>query len=344
MRITEKYVLKELVPVFLVGNLFFIFILLIDKIVDLSELILAKNVPFFFVAELIIAYIPSFLVITIPTSTLLSALIVYGRLSDDSELVAMKSLGADKYNIFKPSILLGFISLVLALLMSLYLMPKGNDFAIERLMQISKYVSINDFKENELYTEIPGFVLYTDKRVDKNKFLGLIIINKKDHIVIQAKKGEIVNTTEGSLVFNLDNGVLIDTKGEIPSKLEFKSFVVNVPIITEKKFDVRNERLMSIRNLINHLNKSNIIKFELSKRFALPFASIIMAIFGAVVGSFFHRGGKAFGLSVSIIIVLIYNTLLLLSQNLINMLNPYLAAWVANIIFIILLVYLLRRA
>jgi len=343
MKITEKYILKELVPVYTLGNIFFIFLLLLDKIVDLSELVLSKSVPFFFIVELIIAYLPSFLIITLPTSALLSSLIVYGRLSDDSELIAMKSLSAKKFSLYFPALSLGIISFVFAIVISLYLMPKGNDFAIKKLLDISKFVSINDFKENELYTEIPGFVLFTENKLDKNRFKNLIIINKKENIIINAKDGEILNSAEGSLIFDLHNGVLVRVGKETPSKVEFKNFAVNIPVSSFKNIKVRDERVMDIKSLVKNLKKDKIYQFELSKRFSIPFASIIMALFGAVLGSFFHRGGKAFGLTLSIVIVLIYNTILIFSQNMLYVINPYVSAWIANIIFSFMLIYFYRR-
>ncbi|KAA0258018.1 YjgP/YjgQ family permease [Deferribacter autotrophicus] len=343
MKLIEKYIIKELIPIFILGNFFFIFLLLLDKLISLSDLIFTKNVPFFFIIELIIFYIPSFLVITIPTSTLLASLIVYGRLSDDSELIAIKSFGANKISLYKPTIIFGTLSLILAILMSTYLMPLGNEFAIKKLFEVSKFVSIKDFKEHELYTEIPGFILYADKKINHNKYSGLIIINKDKNVVITSKLGTITNTNDGNLIFNLKKGSLLNMSKTTPSKIEFSNFLINIPIIAKNKIDIKSERLMTLKELKSNFKKNTLYKFEYSKRFALPFASIIMAFFGAILGSFFHRSGKTFGLFMSILVVLVYNSLFIFSQNMINTMPPFLAAWIANIIFCLLSILALKK-
>ncbi|MGA1845941.1 LptF/LptG family permease [Deferribacter abyssi] len=343
MKLIEKYIIKELIPIFVLGNLFFIFLLLLDKFISLSDLIFTKNVPFFIIIELIIFYLPSFLVITIPTSTLLASLITYGRLSDDSELIAIKSFGANKITLYKPTVVFGMLSLALAILMSIYLMPLGNEYAIKKLFEISKFVSIKDFKEHELYTEIPGFILYADKKLDDNNYKGFIIINKDKNVVITSKLGTITNTNNGNLIFNLKKGVLLNMNKSTPSKIEFSNFLVNIPIITTNKIDIKSERLMTMKELKKNFNKNTLYKFEYSKRFALPFASIIMAFFGGILGSFFHRSGKTFGLFMSIIVVLVYNSLFIFSQNMINTVPPFFAAWIANVFFCFLSLFALKK-
>ncbi len=106
VKIIDRYIIKELIPPFLLGLLLFTFVLLLNRIFKLTELIVTKGVPFTEVLRLVSYIMPSFLTLTIPMSLLLGALVAFGRLSTDSELVALKATGFSLYRLMAPVIAL----------------------------------------------------------------------------------------------------------------------------------------------------------------------------------------------------------------------------------------------
>ena len=62
------------------------------------------------VFEAIPLFVPNMLPYTIPATTLFASCVVYGRLSHDNEVVAIKAAGVHLINILKPAILLGMIT------------------------------------------------------------------------------------------------------------------------------------------------------------------------------------------------------------------------------------------
>src|SRR5206468_12781186 len=62
------------------------------------------------VLEAIPLFIPNMLPYTIPATTLFASCVVYGRLSHDNEVVAIKAAGVHLINILKPALLLGTIT------------------------------------------------------------------------------------------------------------------------------------------------------------------------------------------------------------------------------------------
>ena len=66
MRILDRYVWKELVTPFCLGLLIFTFLLLIDRIFDLTDLIINKGVPVHLVLMMLVYISPAILVLTIP--------------------------------------------------------------------------------------------------------------------------------------------------------------------------------------------------------------------------------------------------------------------------------------
>src|SRR4030066_576789 len=81
IKTTYLYILKEILPIFLIGMMVFTIILLMDKILKLIELIVNRGVSLSDILMLLLYLSPSFLIFTIPMSVLLGTLLAFGRLS-----------------------------------------------------------------------------------------------------------------------------------------------------------------------------------------------------------------------------------------------------------------------
>jgi len=347
MKILHKYILKEIFPIFFLGNIFFVLLLLLDKIIDLADLFFTKNVPAWIIIETIIFYLPSFLVITIPTSAMLAVMIGYGRLSSDSEIIAMKAAGAGKSFFTYPTIVFGITAFILGIIMSFWLMPLGSASAINNLSAMVKLVSIKDMKAKELYDEIPGMIFYALEKDDDANYQKMLIIDKNQHSVITATKAEILPSGDAGLLMNLEKGRIVTlNKNGKHSTINFDTFKLNSPLLSDDNISIMSERLMTTSDLIENFNKAPIYRFEFSKRISMPFAAIIMSIFGMSLGIYFHRSGRSLAIPITIAVVAVYNILFFTAQNFATSgrAEPLLAAWIPNILFAILAVFFYRKA
>ena len=91
MKILRKYIIKEIIVMFLFSITIFTFTLVVGNIIRLAELVINKGVDIRLVGKLFLYLIPFLLSYTIPMSILTSALLVFGRLSGDNEIVAIKN-------------------------------------------------------------------------------------------------------------------------------------------------------------------------------------------------------------------------------------------------------------
>ncbi|MGC8925538.1 MAG: LptF/LptG family permease [Calditerrivibrio sp.] len=328
----SKYILDEIYPIFIISNIFFVFILLFDKVVDLTDLFFSKNVPTIIIIETFIFYLPSFLMVTIPTSALLAVMTAHNRLSADAELVVMKSLGLSPANLLKPTIYFGILATLLAFLTSFYLLPYGNKYAIYNLKRTVEYVSLKDVKENEFYKEIPSITIYVKKKVDEHRFLQVTLIDEKGGSLITASEADAYQKF-GAVVFDLKNGSIIQGKNDRYGKIEFKRFYFVVNVDSNLNREIKSERFMFMDELISRLDDGYIYKFEFSKRVALPFSTLIMALLGLNMGVFFHRTNRSINWIIALGIIFSYNVIMFMSENLAGKINPYFAPWIANAIF-----------
>jgi lipopolysaccharide export system permease protein len=226
--------------------------------------------------------------------------------------------------------------------MTLLLMPMGNKMAIDNLKRISKTVSINDMKENQLYDDIPGVLIFVRKILGENTFGQMTVIDKNQGLIISSREGKILTTDKSEIAFVFKDGTLMRKSDESYSKIAFNSFKVRIPVPVDEKFQIQGERFMYPGQLVKNFDKK-LYKFEFSKRFAIAFAAFIMAVLGMAFGSFFHRAGKSLGVFFSLVVVFFYNIILIFSENMINYINPFLAAWLSNILFAGVAVFVLKK-
>lgn len=336
MKLIHKYILKELIPIFFLGNIFFILLLLLDKLMNLSDLFFTKNVPGWLIVQTVIFYLPSFFVITIPTSALMAVIFVFGRMSSDSEIIAMRASGAGKRFFLVPTMIFAAFVFLFGIMMSLWLMPSGSERAANNLMTMAKLVSIKDIKEKELYEELSGFVFYAEKKLSDTSYEKLMIIEKAKNSVITAASAEVVPTGEAGLLLQLKNGNIVTIREDgMHSVINFQNFSINAPLLDAVRISTKTERLMGIKELVSNFDTEPVYKFEFSKRFSMPFAATIMCIFGMSIGMYFHRSGKAAAVPSTIIIVIVYNMMFLLAESYAKSgsIEPFIAAWIPNIVF-----------
>ena len=82
--ILTRYILRELTAPTLLGFGFYTFIILMNQLFELAEMIIKQSLPFSIVIELLGLSLPHIVVLTIPMALLVGILIAIGRLSADS--------------------------------------------------------------------------------------------------------------------------------------------------------------------------------------------------------------------------------------------------------------------
>src|SRR4030042_6773303 len=93
LKFFDRYLLREILPPFIVGLLIYSFVLLMNQVFLLSELFIAKGVSFTVVVLIFVYLIPAVLAFAVPMSVLMGILAGLSRLSSDSEIVAFRTPG-----------------------------------------------------------------------------------------------------------------------------------------------------------------------------------------------------------------------------------------------------------
>ncbi len=107
----DRYFYSELLPNYAFGLMFFTFLIMLNELFYMAKYYFEYSLPFSQVLLLLINLIPFLLSFSIPFAVLPAYLLTVGRLSQDSEIVAMKSCGIPIQRVILPGLIFAiFIS------------------------------------------------------------------------------------------------------------------------------------------------------------------------------------------------------------------------------------------
>src|SRR5690242_4409408 len=160
MRLLDKYIAREVATHALLGLAIFTFVLFVPELVILMDLIVRHSGGFATVAWLFLCALPPVLIFTLPMSILVGVLIGLGRMSADSEIVALHSCGISLRRLLRPVGVVAGGAAAITLLMTLWLSPaawRQLDRLETRLLASQAPYAIQPRVFNERF---PRFVLY----------------------------------------------------------------------------------------------------------------------------------------------------------------------------------------
>ncbi len=264
MKILERYILKENFKPFVVSLMVTTFVMLLDKIIDLLNLIIEKHLDIITIISIFGLSLPFILALTIPMAILLASIMSFGRLSVDNELIAFKSCGINIYTLIKPT--------VIAALFLSFFMVYFNNAVLPQTNHMLKNMMIKVNYRRPATAIVPGtfnsmknYTIYVKERIDDELF-GILIYNREKEKfpqTISAERGRIELANGGnSLKAILYNGQMHERDQKNPDKYnisEFKKFTLNLPDLgykmNQEGTDYRGDRELSSSAMLEIVNE-----------------------------------------------------------------------------------------
>jgi lipopolysaccharide export system permease protein len=122
----SRYVSREFLFGAIVCFLFFFSVFFVNQILLMAEDILSRKAPFRDVMLLLLYSLPSVIAMSFPFASLVGALMASGRLSSDSEMLAIMAAGIPPRRIFLPFLALGLAFTLISFTMNDYFLPRGS--------------------------------------------------------------------------------------------------------------------------------------------------------------------------------------------------------------------------
>ncbi len=363
MKIVDRYILRELCVPFILGILVFTSILLIVRILKLVELVVNRGVPLLQILKLFSYILPAFLEVTVPMALLLATLVAFGRLSSDSEIIALRASGVSLYRLLEPVGLFAGVVTILTLGLSVYARPWGNSRLRTGLYEIVKARASAGIKPHVFNDEFAGLVIYVDHiEPPGNNLEGILISDTRDqklHNTVFARSGVLFSSEKThTLTLRLFNGGMFSASarsGEYQDT-RFKTYDINLDLgtaLAQLKARPKDASEMTVPELKIAIARkaaagepSLVERVELQRKFSIPFACLVFAALGVPLGIQPTRAVHSRGFSVSLSLIFLYYLLLTLGQNLgeRGTLAPLVAVWLPNVILSGFAAMLLVRA
>ncbi|MDP8202569.1 MAG: LptF/LptG family permease [Candidatus Tenebribacter burtonii] len=276
MKILERYILKENFKPFVVSLMVTTFVMLLDKIIDLLNLIIEKHLDILTVVSIFGLSLPFILALTIPMAILLASIMSFGRLSVDNELVAFKSCGINIYTLIRPTVIAALLLSFFMIYFNNAILPQTNHM-LKNMMIEANYRRPATAIVPGTFNSMKSYTIYVKERIDDELF-GILIYNRektKFPQTISAKRGRIELANGGnSLKAILYNGQIHERDQKTPDKYnisEFKKFTLNLPDLgykmNQEGTDYRGDRELSskaMQEIVNkRKNKINLIQTEI---------------------------------------------------------------------------------
>jgi len=363
LKILNGYVFRELFSPFLVSLLIFSMILLMGRTLRFSDLLINKGLALLDLAQLITYIFIPVLVYIIPMSVLLSVLLALGRLSVDNEITSMKSSGISLYQLIVPVGAFSFIAFCLTGMIIIYAYPWGFASLREFAYKIARTSSEIGLQERVFNDSFDGMIIYVDKiSVRGGSIQGIFISDRRDPVIsttILAREAFIESDPVAlSINMRLYNGQFHRVSNDLETIQmgNFDTYDIVLDLKSafgELKKKKRKYREMSLSEMLRSLKMSGMqkqelieIKIEYHKKFAIPFASFVFGLIGIPLGIRKIRGGKSYGFTISLLVILAYYLLMLMAETLAknSLLRPLFAMWLPNAVLGALGLLLMRAA
>jgi len=356
MRILDRYIVREVFRHALLGLVVFTFVFFVPQLIRLMELFVRHSGSGAQVLKLFLCIFPAVFVFTVPMATLIGVLLGLGRMSADSEIIALTALGIGRRRILLPVGVLALTGAVVTLAMTTWLGPLA--LRTFRSLQADLITSQVSFAlQPRVFDErFPRLVLYVnDVTASGTQWHGVFLAETggeggsrvtlaENAIVIAAPK-------QGKLELHLQGGTThefsredadhysVTAFGQSDWPIEFSGLAVAQP-------RQLNNPERSIRELLADNGPGwREARVELHRRFAFPIACFAFALIAVPLGAQPRRGGRAAGALLAVILISSYYLLSVLGAGLARQgtLTPAAGIWIANAVLFALGLTLMPR-
>ena len=355
LRTIDRYVIREVVPPFLLALLIFTFILELPPVMEQLEKLVAKGVPWQTAGYIILLLGPQALGITIPMALLVGLLIGLGRLSSDREVVALLACGVSPYRLLRPVLVLSGVATAATLYVMIYAIPSSNQSYRTIVFEILRKKVESEIRPGVFYEEFPNWVLFPRQEAGVGeigwKDLLVADINRQDSIKLYlSRRGRIaIDRTEQTVQLVLTDGTFYATgqPGEASTNRFPNQFVITLdwksvfpqidlpPGVTEKtiaqlRTDIAKKRSQGTGP--EHSPHNEIMAIH--QKFSIPVACLVFGVIALALGLSVARDGKLGGFVVGIGVIFAYYIAMFLAESAAkgHQIPAEWARWIPNIL------------
>ncbi|HAB16338.1 MAG TPA: LptF/LptG family permease [Verrucomicrobiota bacterium] len=360
----HRYLLRQVIATCGLTVATFTALLLLGNVLkDVFDLVATGSISMQTAGYAVLLLIPFALAFALPIGLLTASLLVFGRLSADQELTAIRAGGISVVAACAPvlglAVVLTGVSAALNMVISPYCREQFHELKNE-VIRRGPAAFIGEGR----YVDLGPLTLYA--REVKGFHLRDVLIYGTTNVVADGRTNLIRNLD----VWAPEGEVLVDTNG-LPVMLRLVNLQGLILIAGDWQSVFDAERLqpinnfrssgrerpkpvnMSFRELLEELQfrrgaggALEPVRVHIHRQLAFSFSCLAFTLVGIPLGIRVHRRETNFGVAVALILIGAYYSFIILAQSLETrpQFHPHLILWVPNLVFLVTGVWLLRRA
>ena len=374
--LVDRWLIGQILPPMCFAiSAFTVISLSVGVMFDLIRKIVEFGLPLFLALKVLLYSLPSFLVLSFPMSVLLSTLLAYGKLSSNSELIALRSLGINMKRIVTPAIAISILMTGLTFYFNDNLVPMCNKLAESTLrsglgtaftsevgkdnIMFSRYGSRINPDTNKP-TKINTYLthIFYASWFSNNKMNGVTVLDFSRQGIQQILKAKSASFNKNDSIWTFIDGniVSIDPKGSTTT-INFEKYnypfsegpmeLAQVPKDANDMTLIQALKAEKIYKETGNLKETRRMQVRIQEKFTLPFACIVFGLIGSSLGSKSNlRSSRSQGFGLSVILILIYYVMSFVfsSFGVKGLITPIIATWLPVLISLGGGCYFLKKA
>ncbi|MDA3927309.1 MAG: LptF/LptG family permease [Kiritimatiellae bacterium] len=361
MKIIERYVLKSFLTAVFLSWLVLSFVMSISLLVKIVQLMI-QGLPVKVVGLFMLVGFPETLRLTIPVSLLVSSLLVFGRLSADSEIAAMRSCGVNLLAIIKWPIIFAFVCTAFGVYINNEVVPRAHYIRRNIQSEISVEAGIDLLEPGKFITDFPDITIWFASK-DGNWIHDVLIFDHSHEGVTREVRAEktLVETRGEDVVLSMYKVRIDPIEYDRPGIATADRFTHVIKDALKKNVHLKKEKDLNYKEIVArikhiHINKHGLPPKELAKvfsvyrtnfhmRFVYASAAFIFVLIGVPLGLRSHRKESTIGIALSLVIALAFYLGVIFAETMDRSpaFYPHLLVWIPFVLCSVIALYLLPR-
>lgn len=350
----DRYIMLELQKPFVAAIFGFVVMNLANLLYIYANLIVSSGVSIPVVLKLLGFNLPAIMVITFPVAYLFATLLAIGRLSRDFEITALRACGTSFRRLTIPILVGSVIVSYGNFLINDQMVPWANRNVVDLVRTLMLRQSKPVFKDDIFFKGKDNRYFYV-KQVDQrtNTMYSVMIFDRTgaNQVVITARQG-----TWSGHQWKLADGVVhrYGTGEFVDTEQPFSNYEIEVDqnpetFFTQGDLSPQEQTSKQLKAQIDTMKSGGVdtksIEVDYYLKYSLPLATLFIALFAAPIGLRFARLGAFVGVAITIATVFFYYIIMSIARSMGNagMIDPITAAWIENVVFGVVGVFLLWR-
>ncbi len=360
MRLLHRYIGGSFAVAFLVTLFVLSSVVSMGAIFKMTDLI-ARGVSWWPIVVIFFYGMPAALGFVIPVAALTSSLLVFGRLSGDGEITAMKASGVSMWQIFAAPLAIAAALMSLCLWISAEIGPRS-EYARRSLVAELGAMSATDLlEEGRFIRDFEGYTIYIGREAE-GAIQDIRIYDttgdQRREIVAQSGRIDILEGTRDIALilrqvriepYYEDKPAFLD-EYEVVLPDAMSSGKPRVRLTDKTIFEVVGE-LAGVSSEYSNVSESDrqIIRtellFEINQRLAVSLACLAFVMLGAPLGVKAHRKESSVGVAISLGLMLVFYIFVIVAESLAGTpeAHPEVIVWLPVIISFVLGSWLVAR-